>query len=145
MSDFNTTNCDVSNLTTVTAGTAYTVDVVAIAGGDVTLELAAGSVNDEAGNENAVASVTYTYETGDIVNDLTGNVIKLYPNPAGDHINIELSREATITITYMTGKIAMVKENVLKDIIDISRFPRGIYLMHIETSEGVSIHKIVKE
>ncbi len=143
--DFIATNANVSNLATVTAGTAYTVDVTAVTGGVVSLELPAGSVTDEAGNENAAASVSYTWESGVALDNITDNLISLYPNPVGDHLTIELKQEANITITYMTGQVALIKQNVLNDVIDVSGLSAGIYLIHIETDEGVNIYKFIKE
>ncbi len=145
ITDFSATNGNISNLIVVTAGTAYTIDLTAVAGGVVSLELPAGSVTDEAGNENAAASVSYTWESGVALEDITDNLVSLYPNPVGDHLTIELKQEAKITITFMTGQVALIKENVLKDMIDVSGLSGGIYLIHIETSNDVNTYKFIKE
>jgi hypothetical protein len=143
--DFNVTNGSAANLVIVTAGTDYTIDITADAGGDVTVTLPAGSVTDEAGNPNESASVTYNYDSGSALNELSDALINLYPNPATDFITVELNREATITFTYITGEIALVRENVLNEVIDLSGLPKGMYLMRIATNESISIHKIVIE
>ena len=143
--DFDVTNGSAGNLVTVTAGTSYTVDVTAAASGDVTVELPAGSVTDLAGNPNEPASETYTYEPENALDDLSDALISLYPNPAGSHITVELNAEATVTILHITGEIALVREHVVKETIDLSGLPRGLYIMHIETGEGISIHKFTLE
>ena len=144
--DFNVTNGTASNLVEVTAGTAYTVDITAVAAGEVTIELPVGAVVDIAENDNVSASVSYTYQpAGDALNSLTDMSVELFPNPADDQLNIRLDREATVRITYMSGRIAIVEEHVLDSMIDVSSLPSGIYLVHIETDEGVAVRKFIKE
>lgn len=143
--DFTATNGNVSNLTTVTEGTAYTVDLTATAGGLVSMELPAGSVTDEAGNENATASVSYTYDSGVGIEDITDNLISLYPNPVTDHLTIKLKQPSKITVTYITGQVAMIKKDVLNEVIDVSGLPGGIYLIRIETGDKTETYKFIKE
>jgi len=145
LADFNVTNGTKGSLVTVVANREYTLEVTASAEGAVTIELPAGSVTDGAGNQNAAASVIYTYDSGNAVDELFDAVVSFYPNPANDFITVELKHEATITITYITGKIALVKEHIMKEVIDISGLPEGIYLMHVETANGFTIRKFVIE
>jgi hypothetical protein len=145
VSDFDVTNGVASNLVTLDAGISYTVDITAIAVGEVTVELPSSSVTDEAGNVNAAVSVSYTYETEDAVENLTDANIRLYPNPANSLLNIETDQEATVRITFLTGKTAMIIERVNSEAIDISGLPSGVYLVHIETADGIAIREFVKE
>ncbi|MBN1953055.1 MAG: T9SS type A sorting domain-containing protein [Bacteroidales bacterium] len=145
LDDFNPTNGTVSNLVEVTAGLSYTLDITATAAGEVSVELAAGAVTDAAGNKNAAASVSYTYEPNVAVNMITDLQVKLYPNPASEALNVELDRAATLYITDVNGRIAMVKEEVLSERFDISTLPSGMYILSIETEAGIAVRKFVKE
>jgi hypothetical protein len=145
LGDFIIINGTASNLVEETAGEQYSIDVTATAGGDVTITLPAGAVADLAGNENAPVSIAYTYDDGVGLNGLTDVTVRFFPNPASDHMFIEVANEAKVTITYLSGQVALVRENVSKERIDLSGLPKGIYLMHVQTDLGTSVHKFVIE
>ena len=79
----------------------------------------------------------------------TENTFSVYPNPADDKITINLSKDATassLTILNILG------EEVYTGIpkagttdIDISNFPKGIYLIRLQGEKGMTIRKVVKE
>lgn len=76
---------------------------------------------------------------------LEDNVL-VYPNPSVDRINIELKRNVELksfSLVDITGKKAQVilSENTL----NVSKLPRGIYVLRIVTSRGITEQKIVLE
>jgi hypothetical protein len=144
LADFNVINGAASNLVVVSAGEQYTVDITAATEGMVTINLPAGAVTDLAGNENATVSISYEYSVVSIPAK-DGLTVKLYPNPASEYMFIELESEADITITDLSGQVAMILKNFTKDRIDLSGFSKGIYLMSIQTNMGTYVHKFVIE
>ena len=69
--------------------------------------------------------------------------IKLFPNPANDHLMIQ--SEAEIKITKITLQNAM-GQNLLStqnSVLDIQQIPNGIYFIAIESLQGNFIRKII--
>jgi len=86
--------------------------------------------------------------TSTIQDDLGKSNIKLFPNPVGDEsLNIELLELAnynTVMMYNSQGKMVF-EENIDTDIeIDMSRFNKGVYFIHLVGDQGSSIHKILK-
>ncbi len=76
---------------------------------------------------------------------LEENVL-VYPNPSVDRINIELKRNVELksfSLVDITGKKAQVKLN--ENTLNVSKLPRGIYVLRIITSRGTTEQKIVLE
>jgi hypothetical protein len=143
--DFNIDNGSGRNLTEWIGGREYTIEVTADNPGEVTVELPAGSVTDLNGNPNEGASISYTYEIIDDMDELSNIKFKLYPNPVNGTLNIESETEADISILDMNGRVVVNIENILQKTIDTGDLPQGMYMMKVITSEGVSVHKFVKE
>lgn len=85
--------------------------------------------------------------------DVDRQVFSLYPNPAGDKINISLSTgtlsTARISITNSMGQQLLSRPagtcvtGSQTISLDISGLPTGIYFCRVETSQGGSTRKIV--
>ena len=71
--DIQVTNGTAENLTEVTAGYEYTVDITAEAEGNVVVEIPAGSVTFASGGDNTSVSSGWNY-------DITGPDVYLYPD-----------------------------------------------------------------
>jgi len=66
------------------------------------------------------------------VNENNKNDIIIYPNPAKDLLNIELQKDATITITDLSGKTCFNKNyNKGNHVIDLQNFSKGNYIINI--------------
>jgi hypothetical protein len=82
-------------------------------------------------------------------NDSIKNPIKLYPNPATNKINIELTNlvpNTTININDVTGKIAKsVNVTSNKTVIDVADLSTGIYIVKIKNDNGFNSLKFIKE
>lgn len=81
--------------------------------------------------------------------ELSENTISLYPNPAGNMLNINLARQlngAEISIIDMTGKLRMEATiNTDRSTLDISALIKGIYLLKLDYNGRSSIMKFAKE
>jgi len=72
--------------------------------------------------------------------------ILVYPNPSTDKINIELKRNVELksfSLIDITGKKAQV--DLAENTLNVSKLPRGIYVLRIVTSKGTIEQKIVLE
>jgi len=71
----------------------------------------------------------------------------LYPNPAKDYLQLEFpnskNQHFSFTITSFDGKILSKKENQIR--IDISKFPKGVYLGTFQIGEQQINRKIIVE
>jgi hypothetical protein len=76
----------------------------------------------------------------------------VYPNPANDMINIELTgmnaMQASVSLYNLCGQKIMQNTNLLKDRpvaqMNLSGMDAGIYILEIETSMGKIVKRIVK-
>jgi hypothetical protein len=89
-------------------------------------------------------------ETATGVADMGNGIdISLYPNPSNGFIHIALNEavgEAAITVTDLQGKIIHSEHMsaATKSSIDIQA-PNGVYFIHVQTANGQSIMKFIKE
>ena len=72
----------------------------------------------------------------------------VYPNPSNGLLQIELAElhDATITITDALGRVVLSqKVNEQRSSIDLSQEPKGIYLVSLQTAQGLFSQKLVLE
>jgi uncharacterized repeat protein (TIGR02543 family) len=72
--------------------------------------------------------------------------IKIYPNPVKDELLIE-SADLTITkveILDLSGK-TVYRFNNVKNKINVSLLPKGVYFVKLETGKGIVTKKIIKK
>ena len=79
------------------------------------------------------------------VNEVSTIDFSVYPNPANDIINLITSENIKrLSITDMSGKTLVDQQDISNHHqIDCSNWPRGIYLLKLETGEKISTEKIV--
>lgn len=72
--------------------------------------------------------------------------IRIYPNPAHNMLYVESSTQpVSIHIYNHTGQLIKVLEHPsLKESLNISGFPAGLYILKIKTTQGIITKKIVK-
>jgi hypothetical protein len=78
-------------------------------------------------------------------NDL--DKVSIYPNPTKGNVNIDLPATVYVesaTITDITGKQMDVKLDA-NNSFSIAQFRNGVYILNIQTSEGVINKRIIKE
>lgn len=76
--------------------------------------------------------------------------LNLFPNPAGDKINVELPPGAgvikAVSMMDVAGRTSLVpRPSSPFTVIDISHLPPGIYFVVVETEKGVFRQKLVKK
>lgn len=80
------------------------------------------------------------------IDGVNKNDIRIYPNPATEVINVEGLDMQKVTIMNYHGQIVYENKNpLLNNSINIEQFISGIYILKIETSNGLQIKKIVIE
>jgi len=78
------------------------------------------------------------------VSELEENIIKIYPNPFNDYIQIVSDNNINIKIYDNLGKLRLSKENIKNDKIDVSFLNRGIYFITIQTANKIYTKKLIK-
>ncbi|UGU18199.1 T9SS type A sorting domain-containing protein [Sinomicrobium kalidii] len=95
-------------------------------------------------NNNSETSLKTTADN----NQLTQEVY-VYPNPARDHVRVQLNDindAGNIRLFNRSGRLLhnrAVKQNTF--LIDLQRFPPGIYILEIENGKETTTHKIIKK
>ncbi|WP_027383466.1 T9SS type A sorting domain-containing protein [Epilithonimonas caeni] len=79
------------------------------------------------------------------VSEINKTQINIFPNPTSDFINIKSDGTIkTIKLYNAAGSLVKTESNDLSKI-NISTFPKGNYLISIETDSGIETKKIIKE
>ncbi|MDP9957055.1 hypothetical protein J2X97_002721 [Epilithonimonas hungarica] len=79
------------------------------------------------------------------VSDISKTQFNIFPNPTSNFINIK-SNEIIKSVKLYNASGSLIKtENANLSKIDISTFPKGNYLISIETDSGIETKKIIKE
>ncbi len=71
--------------------------------------------------------------------------IKIRPNPVTDELRVEVPSRAEIALYSLQGRELYVGKCRKTSVIDMSDFSRGMYFLQVETSEGISRFKVIKE
>ena len=79
------------------------------------------------------------------VNDQNQNTISVYPNPTSDYLNITSNKSVdTVSIYSAEGKLLQtINGNTTQ--IDISSYPKGVYLVTIQSGKITKTQKVVKK
>ncbi|MDY0141574.1 MAG: T9SS type A sorting domain-containing protein, partial [Bacteroidales bacterium] len=82
------------------------------------------------------------------VSDFTNQAIAIYPNPTNGLLNFDFSEEniQMIKITDIIGKIVFERNNLNQtEVIDISHFTNGLYIINLQADKGSRSLKVMKE
>ena len=97
---------------------------------------------------------SYTYSEIRSVSNKVSFAVSLYPNPANDNLNVIINstqnETAQMQVINMDGKIIIstssnIAVGTTTNNINVSSLSSGIYFIKIETSEGQSTLKFVKQ
>lgn len=105
-----------------------------------------GSEVNAVGSRFLIINADSVFSVAENFNNLK---IVIYPNPAKDKITItnnsDLIQTETINIFQISGQKVMQKDFQNQKLIqiDVSMMPKGIYLMKIQTMEGMAVKKLV--
>ena len=92
----------------------------------------------------SIAKIPITENMGEMV-------ITLYPNPTKGQLKIQITNktcetEGVLELYDLSGRLVIVQKTVGEStMLDISRYPLGIYLMRIRICDKVSEWRIIKE
>ncbi|NPA67877.1 MAG: T9SS type A sorting domain-containing protein [Chlorobi bacterium] len=100
---------------------------------------------DATGNSVSADAIVTVYENTGISE--TNNAVKIYPNPAGDYLFIEIGfNNSEITISDISGRILFeTKTNERKIKIDLNNYPKGIYIIETKIGKKLFYKKVVKK
>jgi hypothetical protein len=84
------------------------------------------------------------------INDnMIKNTVKIYPNPTNDLITIEntaFAEDEIISIYNIHGQLLLQQETKqAKTEIDISNLAKGVYVVKLGNTDGVSVQKFIKQ
>jgi len=94
--------------------------------------------------KSEMVTVDLTLGIGPVSGPPGGNA-RVYPNPAGERLNIELSSTGRIRFELYSIMGQLIHEGDLdggRALLDLSACPAGIYLLKLKQSTGASVHKI---
>ena len=92
----------------------------------------------------SIAKIPITENMGEML-------ITLYPNPTKGQLTIQITNitcetEGALELYDLSGRLVIVQKTVGEStMLDISRYPLGIYLMRIRACDKVSEWRIIKE
>jgi hypothetical protein len=95
---------------------------------------------------NIDASASYSTNCSSVgINEISDAAIEIYPNPSSSQITINTTDQIqAIRIIDLTGKtVRTVTQNTRK--IDVSRLPKGLYVLQLTTANGIVNSRFVKE
>ena len=81
----------------------------------------------------------YIHITTDGINEIDGNV-RVYPNPTNGIVNINAEGLKNIVVMNSIGQIVL---ETSENQVDLSPFGAGIFMIRIETENGVSVQRIM--
>lgn len=82
------------------------------------------------------------------INELKNNDFVIYPNPSSDIINIQSINDLYVEelkIYDVSGKIIIEKNKNNTNNIDVKQLKKGVYVIKIRTSNGISNKKFIKQ
>lgn len=79
------------------------------------------------------------------IHDVKGyDKLKIYPNPTGSILTIEITNKALITISSMDGKVVYKTVTNETLVLDISGYAAGVYSVSLQTTNSQQTQKIIK-
>jgi len=95
-------------------------------------------INGQQANLEVVAAPTG-------VNSLNVEEFKVYPNPASDKLNVEVSENSIVQMFDMNGK-QIIETNInadQKQVIDVQNLANGVYMIQVSNNKFVKMQKVV--
>src|SRR3989344_5967099 len=97
----------------------------------------------------ATAALAVPYNSGAGIEEETGELIRLYPNPAHGTVNISWQNDyETLEITDVLGKIVystVVTEDVKGTTLDLAAYRNGIYFVKLANKDRQVTQKLIRK
>lgn len=93
-------------------------------------------------------TVEGTFSVTSTIHEPSNRMAKVYPNPVIDEVNIIFAQDGpkTVTLFDMFGRLILSKESDQATAsFRIGGHPKGVYLLQVESRNGVSTSKIIIE
>ncbi len=97
------------------------------------------------GNRAVTQEIQVNYPVG--IDDAGGKV-RIYPNPVADVLNVksDKSEMTNLEITDVNGRLVyQAQPKAIECSLNVSHWPKGVYLVKITTETGASVHKVIKK
>ncbi len=94
--------------------------------------------------------VSFGFEVGVNQFAVDSRQFSVFPNPANETVNIKAENIKEIVVSNLLG-VQMMRlprtdfSSLNSMTIDISKLPQGIYLLRVQSNDGLRIGKVVKE
>jgi Flp pilus assembly pilin Flp len=105
------------------------------------------TITDNGGN-NQTCSFVVTVNTFVGIETLQQKGISIYPNPANDILHIDFTENniQKLTMKSIEGKTMFEKTKINQnEIIDLSNYVKGVYIISLQTNKEIFTTKIVKD
>ena len=100
-------------------------------------------------NVNSASVVTVEFESSISVVKINNNSVSLHPNPTTGMLRLDCDNVNSIVeliVSTVTGKVLIQKSKITQnEIIDLSSFQSGIYIINLKTKDEVFTTKIIKQ
>lgn len=132
---------------------AYTVDVPTFnSAGSPMSRITIRFVSDNKDQGSGFAFEYYGINTG--INDFSNVEVALYPNPANNHVNVEIDAEEAqnfnASVVDMMGKTVYTSQfghdggNAVFQI-PVNNLSKGVYFLHLNSANGSHVQKFIVE
>lgn len=104
------------------------------------------TITDAAGNQKTCSFDVIVDENETSITTLENDEVLIYPNPATGFIYVgsKQNKYKTIRISDLSGKQVFEKTNIKDgEMLDVSKFSRGIYLISLHTLNEVNTTKLI--
>jgi hypothetical protein len=116
--------------------------------GQYSASLTLGGHNVTSTGNNTDFTAKYALSTGSSITNRVASIAKLYPNPAQNYINYEVTSRQVLQVAivnYLGQELLRQNNNTIQGKIDIATLPAGNYQLKIVTNEGISFAPFVKK
>lgn len=110
------------------------------------LDSEGNAVVEGAGDFGAEAShVISIVSTEDVASvEYNKSSVEVWPNPTNDNLNIEAKSMSRITLINTLGQVVLDKAvDGDNELLDLSKYETGIYMLRVNTEEGVVMRRVV--
>ncbi len=78
------------------------------------------------------------------INEAAANAVDIFPNPTTDFITVETSGKATLSVSTADGRLVYKTQMDRKQVLDISDYSAGVYLLSILSENNIKTGKFIK-
>lgn len=83
-------------------------------------------------------------DDGENIDENNSLQVKVYPNPTNHNLNVNANSMTRITLINTLGQIVYDKEaDGDKELLDVSQYETGVYMLRIMTEEDVAMKRVV--